>query len=208
MFGSEADIAEMTGNAFDMDEINAALRSRGFGDPPPLAGQSAAPDPSDLPAPLADLVKAVRPSSERRLLLQLIGAAGLDHSVLIDTATAARMVRPYSWLLDRVGDGGIKLTAAGYLPPVDVAAAVAELGLGQEWPAGGSREHQAVPVLVLRQTAQRMGLLRKRGGLLVLTRAGLPCGPIRSRCGGNWPSGCRPVPGTPANSRRACCAWC
>ena len=172
MFGSEADIAEMTGNAFDMDEINAALRSRGFGDPPPLAGQSAAPDPSDLPAPLADLVKAVRPSSERRLLLQLIGAAGLDHSVLIDTATAARMVRPYSWLLDRVGDGGIKLTAAGYLPPVDVAAAVAELGLGQEW-AGGSREHQAVPVLVLRQTAQRMGLLRKRGGLLVLTRAGL-----------------------------------
>ena len=171
MFGGATDIAEMTGNAFEADEINEVLRGRGSGDPPSLAGQSEAPDPSDLPGPLADLVKAVRPSAERRLLLQVIGAARLDHPVLIDTATAARMVRPYSWLLDRVGDGGIKLTAAGYLPPAHVAAAVAELGLGQEWTGGGSREHQTVPVLVLRQTAQRMGLLRKRGGLLVLTRS-------------------------------------
>jgi hypothetical protein len=26
------------------------------------------------------------------------------------------MVRPYTWLLDRIGDHGIKLTGAGYLP--------------------------------------------------------------------------------------------
>ena len=46
----------------------------------------------------------------------------------MDAETAARMVRPYSWFLDRVGPEGIKLTSAGYLPPVHVAAAVAELG--------------------------------------------------------------------------------
>ena len=173
MFGSEADIAEMTGHAFDIDEINEVLRGRDPGDPPPSAGQSEAADPAGLPGPLGDLVAAVRRSSERRLLLQVIGAAGLDHPVLVDTATAARMARPYSWLLDRVGDDGIKLTAAGYLPPVHVAAATAELGLGQDWIGRGNREHQTVPVLVLRETAQRMGLLRKRAGMLLLTRAGL-----------------------------------
>ena len=44
------------------------------------------------------------------------------------------MVRPYSWLLDRVGDDGIKLTGAGYLP-AHVAAAMAELGLRRNGPA-------------------------------------------------------------------------
>ena len=43
------------------------------------------------------------------------------------------MVRPYSWLLDRVGTEGIKLTGAGYLPPVHVEAAMAALDLGEEW---------------------------------------------------------------------------
>jgi hypothetical protein len=52
--------------------------------------------------------------------------------VLVDAETAARMVRPYSWFLDRVGAEGIKLTSAGYLPPADVEAAVAELGLALE----------------------------------------------------------------------------
>jgi len=46
----------------------------------------------------------------------------------IDTVTAARMVRPYAWVLDRVGDEGIRLTGAGYLPPAHVEAAATELG--------------------------------------------------------------------------------
>jgi hypothetical protein len=177
MFGSEIDVADMTGNAFDMDEINEALRYWSSGEPPPAPGPSGPPAPSglsaDLPGPLADLPGAVRNAAERRLLLQLIGSAGLDQPVLVDAATATRMVRPYSWLLDRVGDGGIRLTAAGYLPPAHVAAATAGLGLGAEWIGKGNRENQTLPVLVLRETAQRMGLLRKRSGMLLLTRAGL-----------------------------------
>jgi hypothetical protein len=79
------------------------------------------------------------------------------------------MVGPYAWLLDRVGDDGIKLTSAGYLPPLHVEAAVAELGLGEEWIGKGNRESQTLPVLHLRESATAMGLLRKRNGLLLLT---------------------------------------
>ena len=89
--------------------------------------------------------------------------------MLIDAATAARMAHPYTWLLGRVGDNGIKLTSAGYLPPLHVEAAVAELGLGQEWIGKGNRESQTLPVLHLRESAITMGLLRKRNGMLLLT---------------------------------------
>lgn len=69
-------------------------------------------------------------------LLRLLFVGRLNKPVLIDTETAAQMVRPYSWLLDRVGTAGIKLTGAGYLPPAHVEAAVAELGLKDEWGGG------------------------------------------------------------------------
>lgn len=166
MFGAEIDAVTMTGTAFDLDQISAELLARDTAD------QVAIRDPSGLPGPVADLVGAVRTASERQLLLRLIGAASLDQPVLIEAASAARMVRPYSWLLDRVGDEGIKLTGAGYLPPAHVAAATAELGLGREWIGKGNRETQTLPVLVLRETAQRMGLLRKYSGKLLLTPAG------------------------------------
>ena len=82
------------------------------------------------------------------------------------------MVYPYTWLLDRVGDEGIKLTSAGYLPPAHVEAAVAELGLGDDWIGKGNRENQTLPVLHLRESAMAMGLLRKRNGMLLLTPRG------------------------------------
>ncbi len=85
---------------------------------------------------------------------------------------AARMVRPYSWLLDHVGAEGIRLTGAGYLPPAHVEAAVAELGLGEEWIGKGNREVQTAPVLHLRESATTMGLLRKHRGMLLTTSRG------------------------------------
>lgn len=89
--------------------------------------------------------------------------------MVVDAATAAQMARLYIWLLDRVGDDGIKLTGAGYLPPAHVTAAVAELRLGEEWIGKGKRENQTLPVLHLRESATAMGLLRKRNGMLLLT---------------------------------------
>jgi hypothetical protein len=44
-----------------------------------------------------------------------------------------------------------------------------DLSLGEEWFGKGNREHQSLPVLHLRESAARMGLLRKHHGTLLLT---------------------------------------
>lgn len=104
-------------------------------------------------------------------LLQSMLAAKLDEPVLIDAEIATLMVHPYSWLLDQVDDG-IKLTAAGFLPPKLVEAAVAELGLEDEWIGKYNRENQTLPVLELRESAMKIGLLRKERGTLLPTPSG------------------------------------
>jgi hypothetical protein len=82
------------------------------------------------------------------------------------------MVRPYAWLLNRVGTRGIRLTSAGYMPPVHVSAAWAELSLADDWYGQGNREADTRPVLRLRETAQKLGMLRKSRGDLLLTARG------------------------------------
>lgn len=173
IFGRDVDIEAMIGTDCDPEEINGALEVDWGAAKHPAA--SARPRPLDLsvlPPPAAELLDAVRTSPERRMLRRLIDGADLTAPVLIDAAVAAAMVRPYAWLLDRVGAAGIKLTAAGYLPPADVEAAVSDLGLGAEWIGKGNRESQTLPVLDLRETAQRAGLLRKYSGRLQLTLRG------------------------------------
>ncbi len=144
---------------FDMDEANGAIAALGIDDAGPRAS---------TPGPLKELTGAIRTTEDRRQLRRLTDAA-LTEPADVDAETAARMVRPYTWLLNRVGADGIVLTGAGYLPPADVAAAMAELGLGEEWIGKGNRENQTMPVLHLRESATRMGLLRKHRGRLVRT---------------------------------------
>jgi hypothetical protein len=173
IFGSAIDIESLVGTDYDLEEINGALEvDWGAARDPAASGRPRPLDLSVLPPPVADLLEAVRTSPERRLLRRLIDCADLAIPVLVEAAVAAAMVRPYGWLLNRVGDAGIKLTAAGYLPPPDVEAAVSELGLGEEWIGKGNRESQTLPVLDLRETAQRAGLLRKHLGRLMLTARG------------------------------------
>jgi hypothetical protein len=173
IFGSDIDIEVMVGMDYDLDEINGALEVDWGAARHPAASVRPRPlDLSVLPPPVAELLDAVRTSPERRTLRRLIDCADLTAQVLIDATVAAAMVRPYAWLLDRVGEAGIKLTAAGYLPPADVEAAVSELGLGAEWIGMGNRESQTLPLLDLRQTAQEAGLLRKYSGRLQLTPRG------------------------------------
>jgi hypothetical protein len=74
-------------------------------------------------------------------------------------------------LLDRVVDG-VKLTQAGYLPPVIVTAAMTELGWADDWYGKNNREDATFPVLELRESAQRFGLVRKYRGRLVPTKVG------------------------------------
>jgi hypothetical protein len=126
----------------------------------------------EVPGPVAELLASVRTPSARRQLEQLISAAELDRTGPADPATAARMVRPYSWLLDRVGDDGIKLTDAGHLRPAEVTAVIDELNLAAEGITHVSRENQAPPALQLRESAQATGLVRRDRGRLVRTAAG------------------------------------
>ncbi|MFI7067872.1 plasmid pRiA4b ORF-3 family protein [Kribbella sp. NPDC050124] len=159
MYGDDVDPGEYAPTPFEREEINEALA---------LPGGSE----SEPPGPLGELAVAFRSIAARRRFEQMIEDAELTAAVVIDAETAARMVSPYRWLLDRVGHDGIKLTSAGYLPPHHVEAAMTELGLHEEWIGKGNREIQTLPVLHLRETAQAMGLLRKYRGMLVLTRRG------------------------------------
>ncbi len=170
-FGLDAHPEPFNSTTFDIDEINNALADLGLDD---------TTSQIDLPEPLDELVHAVQTSNGKQRLRRLIGEAALDQPVQVDTETAARMVHPYTWLLDRVGTEGITLTGAGYLPPVHVEAALTELRLAPEWIGKGNRESQTLPVLDLRESAQQAGLLRKRRGKLLLTAQGraLRCDPV------------------------------
>ncbi|MBV9793085.1 MAG: hypothetical protein JO016_04025 [Actinobacteria bacterium] len=129
-------------------------------------------DLGEVPGPVVQLLIAVRTPSARRQMERLISEADLPRTNTVGIATMARMVWPYSWLLDRVGDDGVKLTDAGHLPPAAVAAVIDELNLAAEGIAPVSRENQAPPVVQLRQTAQATGLVQKNRGRLELTARG------------------------------------
>lgn len=86
-------------------------------------------------------------------------------------APARALLRPLDWLLTEISDG-LPLTAAGYLPPRTVSRALDELGWREELIGPANREVDAYPVLVLRETAQRLGLCRRRNAKLTLTPSG------------------------------------
>ena len=100
-----------------------------------------------------------------------LAAAGADGSAQADAATAERLLGPYLWLLRRVGVDGLPLTAAGWLPPAVVGAAMRDLGWELRWFGAFNREEQTRPIRRLRETAQGLGLVRKSKGRLVLGAA-------------------------------------
>ncbi|MFC5379333.1 plasmid pRiA4b ORF-3 family protein [Aquipuribacter nitratireducens] len=97
----------------------------------------------------------------------------IDASLRLSSGTrrAVRLER-YQWLLDRVGDTGLPLTAAGYLKPVDVRAAFDAWGLETEWIGAGNREDLTWPVAEVREGAMALGLLRRYKGRLLCSRLG------------------------------------
>lgn len=102
--------------------------------------------------------------------LRAIDAAELDSPAETEP-NADAVVAPYSWLLERVGNG-VKLTQAGYLPPAMVMAAMTDLGWSDDWCGKNNREDLTLPVLELRGSAQRFGLVRKYRGQLLQTKIG------------------------------------
>jgi hypothetical protein len=111
------------------------------------------------------------PPGIRREFRSYLAAAGLDGPAIVEADVAEAMVAPYLWLARRIGPGGLSLTAAGWLPPAVVHEAMTELGWARDWIGKANREDQTLPVLLLRESAQRLGLIRKIKGRLVLTSA-------------------------------------
>ena len=161
LYGPDVDPQGWAPTPFDIDWTNLALADLG-----------AIASAHEITGPPRDLLDAVRTTDGQHQLRRLLGSARLRGPVLIGADAAAAAVRPYAWLLDRVGDDGIKLIQAGYLPPVQVEAAFTELGLEEVWIGAGNREDLTYPVLELRQSAQRIGLLRKHRGRLLATARG------------------------------------
>ena len=162
-FSAEDDPARIQLTPFDAETVNTRLAGLDLGSPP---------RPREVPVPVADLLTGIGHHPVRRRLLRLLAEAEIDQPVAIDPDAAAEMARPYRWLLERVGEEGIKLTKAGYLPPAVVEAAMDELGLWDEWIGAGNREDLTLPVLDLRGSAQQLGLLRKHRGRLLRTKRG------------------------------------
>jgi len=102
----------------------------------------------------------------RRLIMQ----ARVSDPILLNERAMTRMVTHTQWILRRVGDSGIRLTAAGMLPPAVVVEATTELDWG--WPVSVNRESHIVPLMELRTHLRDIGLLRVRQGMLLQTVKG------------------------------------
>lgn len=84
-------------------------------------------------------------------------------------ATAARHLAPIRWLLETTATGA-PLTTAGTLPDPVVADAQARFGWTRR--TGNPRTEQLAELRTLRELADQMRLLRRRGTRLCLTRYG------------------------------------
>lgn len=132
------------------------------------AGGTAPLLPDD--AAIVDVVERL-PVPLRIELRGLLHRSGALEPAEIDVDTAAAMVRPFLWLVRRAGAEGIRLTQAGWLPPVVVSGVTEELGWADRWIGKANREDQTPPIANLRAEATRVGLLRKRNGALLATAA-------------------------------------
>ena len=123
----------------------------------------------DPASPLGELLSRMVLLPE--LLTDAVAAVRLP-SVEPDLSTKTAMLRAHSQLLELVGDKGVTLTQAGYLPPALVEAVSAALNLDDIWIGKNNREVQTYPVLEFRESTQRLGLLRKAHNKLTLTKVG------------------------------------
>jgi len=157
-----AALAELLGDpeAFDIHAVNASLRS-------PYIALSE----HNLDRRLIDLMNRLTygPVGEDlgRRAVALMSDPGPPEARELDEA-----FRAFTWFLDRAAEGGIPLTTAGYLKPVDVAAAARVVPTMSGWMGKANRESETTPVLHFRQVLQSLGLVRKYKGTLRLTRAG------------------------------------
>jgi hypothetical protein len=124
-----------------------------------------------MPPELHTLQQHLYGTPHEGALLELLAAAGLDRPVAVDDDVAETAAARYRWLLQRV-EAGVKLTAAGWLPPALVTETMETLFPDDRWIGKRNREDLTEPVRRLRASAQRTGLLRVSRGQLLVTKTG------------------------------------
>ena len=149
---------------FDVEDVNSALVEMGEFDDLHDSVLSSV-DPA---SPLGDLL-----SRMDLIPVELVEAIEEARRPIVEPDIEAKsvMLERFRRLLDQVGDAGITLTQAGYLPPAHVEAVADILRLEDTWIGKYNREVQTYPVLQFRELAQRLGLLRKAHNRLTLTKA-------------------------------------
>ncbi|TFB73199.1 plasmid pRiA4b ORF-3 family protein [Cryobacterium glaciale] len=173
-YPEEREIAfEMGLHAF-VDEIDLAEINRGL---ERLAGSRTAlislrqqSNAGEEPSPLVVLLAGLSEQAQRHLAGYL-AAAKVEEPVEVGEPEAAAATAVIRAFLEHVG-AGIRLTSAGYLPPVHVKALMRELDIDKRWQGEANREAQTYPLLILRETLTQFGLIRKYRGELRLTKRG------------------------------------
>jgi len=102
----------------------------------------------------------------------LVGAFHEPAEVTEEEKTAA--LTPFQWFLDRVR-GGLTLTSAGYLKPVDVIDLCTVLPESRFAVGKRNREDHTFPVRKFRHMMTECRLVRKYKGQLLLTPTGRAC---------------------------------
>lgn len=145
---------------FDLDEINLALND------PYMQLRDSGADPR-----LVEILNKLRYTRfGDNLVLRLMSLA-LSRSE-VSTADRTASLRPVLWFLNHVDGDGLSLTSAGYLKPDDVTAVAAVMPTMADWIGTANRESHTYPVLWFRESLQKLGLIRKYRGRLLLTKAG------------------------------------
>jgi hypothetical protein len=147
---------------FDLDEVNATL-SR-------LAPRDTDTALAQLPREVVDIISRLS-TAARFEVDEWLAAPGWETPATFTDEGAAALTTPYRVLLEAVGDG-LTLTAAGYLPPRVVETIYRDARLEDQWIGKGNREDLTWPVLDLRESSRRYGLIRKVKGRLLPTARG------------------------------------
>lgn len=145
---------------FDVEEVNAAL-SVAMAAPVAVTGE------------LAEL--AGHPERRQIRALREVLARPLSHGPTSVTGSEATQLTDTYRVFLEVIDEGVKLTAAGYLPPAAVEEFAERSGLTRWWFGKANREDLTPPVWAVRDSARALGLVTVRRGRLTPTAAGTRC---------------------------------
>lgn len=118
--------------------------------------------PITVSGELGDLAAELQHSGVR-VLRNLLARPAWQDTDEVSPEDAAALTETYRLLLEEIGTG-VKLTAAGYLPPKLVQRFAQSSGITRWWRGRVNREDGAWPVAEIRDTAQGLGLLTKRHG--------------------------------------------